>query len=73
MFWENWVGMQIFLGEMVMLRDVFFPKGLSCFLGKLESGARIPRKMVRACIIFRESSFLVTTVFLITKFACSFG
>ena len=48
----NWVGMQIILEEMAMLRDVFFPKGLPCFLGKLEWGARIPRKMVRACKIF---------------------
>ena len=42
-----------FLGKMAMLRDANFPKGMLGFLGKLEWGAKIPRKNGTGVQIFQ--------------------
>ena len=54
-------GVPKFLGEMAMLRDAYFPKGMLSFLGKLEWG--VPKflgKIARGCKFFRDSIFPVT-------------
>ena len=50
-------GVPKFLGQMAMLRDAYFPKGMLSFLGKLEWVLKFLGKMALGCKFFRDSIF----------------